>query len=341
MSGIRPALAAASILALLTLASGCGQNVAVTPPPGSPSPAVASPAASSPSAALETQEASASSAPQPSPSDDSVEKAQEEFRALLDTPGNEKAAFALLSRLAPDLGEGDASWMFFALEDYQRAAVLEGSMAGGDLVGLIQSASDTPYDEAALNDPGTISDAGLKSALQELFDRGYKLVIPEGNYQAVIDYGAYAAIATYLPPDLAAYVEIMARESAQRMLNDGGIIIPLDEVITRALGCEKFMITYGTSQKAEQVSTIYSGYIDAYFFGMDNTPVFDYETKRLSQAFLDSYQRNVSDSFESAFVTALTAYVKILSENGYVLSQEVADARDKLTEPLRLKPCYG
>lgn len=326
------------VFVLLTLV-GCGQKEAVLPAEtsGLPTSSVAAETVDAPPSSV----AEPSSVVEPSPSESAEPEELDEFRTLILTDGNEKAALDILSRLAPDLGTSEVTWMFFALEDYQKAAIEQGNIVSGTLVKLIQSASAEPYDEKALNDIGTIEDASLKEALQALFDRGYKLVIPEGDYQAIIDYRAYGAIAPYLPPDLAAYVDIMAKESEQRMLEDGGIIIPLDEVITRALACEKFMVTYNASQRAEQISNLYSGYIDAYFFGADNTPAFDYATDKLNQEFLDSYTKYASDSHESAFIAGLTAYLRTLTENGYVLNQAVSDAREKFTEPLRLKPCYG
>jgi hypothetical protein len=286
MAGKRLMLAAGLTLISLLLTAGCGQNAPVTvSAPGTPTVSAepAQPSTVSESTAPETAPASAASAAGPSTTAGVNPEELDEFRALLKTEGGDKAALDLLRRLAPDLPADDVSWMFFALEDYQKAAVDEG---------------------------------------------------------AIVDYSMYQAIEPYLPPDLAAYIEIMAKESAQRMLEDGLLIVPADEVIVRALACERFMISYGTSQKAQQVSDIYSGYIDAYFYGVEKTPVFD-DANRLRQEFLDSYSRFSSESKDSAFVSALTAYLKILSDNGYALNQEVSDARDMLTEPLRLKPCYG
>ena len=338
MTGKRQALAACLALTLLTLI-GCGQKTEGSPAPQT-SQQLSAPTAET-AQAPQPSETVSPPADSPLPDEVAVRAAQDEFRAKLETEGNEKAALDILRRVAPDLGPSDVTWMFFALEDYQKAAVQQGTIIGAALVQLIQSASETPYDEKALNDLATVRDPGLEEALRAVFDRGYRLVIPEGDYQAIIDYGTYGAIAPYLPQDLAAYVGIRAVEARQRMLEDGGIIIPLDEVLRRALACEKFMITYNTSQRAEEISNLYSGYIDAYFFGSDNTPAFDISTGELNAEFLDSYTKNASDRQDSAFIAALSAYLRTLSENGYNLNEDVSDARDKFTEPLRLKPCYG
>jgi hypothetical protein len=63
----------------------------------------------------------------------------------------------------------------------------------------------------------------------------------------------------------------MAVESEQRMSEDAGIIIPIDEVLARALAAESFITAYHDSVKFDQVEQRYKIYVDAYFFGQDNT----------------------------------------------------------------------
>lgn len=258
-----------------------------------------------------------------------------DFLALLKTESAEKAAIADLKAKLPALTAENAARMVLAFEAYQNDVVMKGTAFGGDLVKLIQSSLAEPYNEKTVNDLSAVQAPELKNALQALFDRGYKIVIPEGNYQAVIDYGVYKSFENYLPPDLSAYIEIMASESEDRMAEDGGIRIPIHDVYTRARLTENFLQAFPESVKASQVAKKYDGYIDAYFYGLDNTPAFDYQTKQLEQEFLDSYRKVAADSTNSPLARAVSDYLKVLMDNGYKLTDTVDNYRESIVHTLK------
>jgi predicted small lipoprotein YifL len=322
-----------AVLVMITLvvsAAACGRK-AVPPLPPTPSATQAEPSASP-----ETMPPSSPSV-SPSPSGVDPQEALSGFYALLKSEGNEKAALDALRTTLPGLPTDTAVKAVLAMEAYQDDAVMTGALVGKDLVDMIQKAMPEPYDEKVLADLHTITDTGLRKALQEFYSRGYSIVIPEGNYQAVINYDAYKDFEAALTPDLAAYIEIRAKESESRMAEDGGIIIPIDEVYARAKAGERFLKSFPQSVKAEWVDMMYHNYVDAFIFGFDNTPAFDYTTKTLKQDFLDSYEL-VAESADSAIAKAMPDYLKVLKENGYKLTQAVTDYRDNLYATLTKAP---
>lgn len=328
-------LAIFAVLIFTAAFAGCAKTVETTP---SASTSSSAPQASSASSPTSAPASSASVSPSPAASasaGDNQEKTVTDFETLLKTAGNEKAAIAELKAKLPGLTAANAARMVLDFETYQNDVVMKGTAFGDDLVKLIQASAAEPYNEKKLNDLSAVQGAALKTALQALFDRGYKIVIPEGNYQAIINYDGYKSFENYLPPDISAYIEIMAAESGNRMAEDGGIIIPIHDVYTRARLTESFLQAFPESVKADQIANKYNGYIDAYFFGLNNTPAFDYQTKQLDQEFLDSYRKVAADSTNSPLARAVSDYLKVLMDNGYKLTNAVDNYRNSIIHTLK------
>ena len=255
--------------------------------------------------------------------------------------GIEKEMLAALHRLVPGMSADWATTAVLDFETYQNSAVQSGTLVDQATADLIQKSPNGPYNEKALADPANIKDPAVKKALQELSDRGYKVIIPEGNYQAVIDYRAYQGFEAFLPPDIAKYIEIMVRESDSRMLEDGGVIIPVDEVLARALACESFLKEFPASPRANKLKLAFNNYMNTLFFGANNTPAFDYTTNTLVQEFLDSYRKAASAASDSRLLGFVRDYLKVLEENKFTLTQAVTDFRKDTTDRLLLYPSYG
>ena len=330
MMRIRNIAAIVCLLSLTVTAAGC---VGVTAPPASATPSV--PTAS---------ETSGSPIQSPDPSEPpggGQNNTAEDFRMLLKAAGYEKVALAELRRILPGLSAEDAAKLILEFEAYQSAAVESGTIVGDELVRLIHAAGPDVCNEKTLNDLSAIRDDDLRKALTEVFDRGYKITVPEGMVQAVTDYGAYRDLKKYLPPDVAAYIDIKATESDGRAAEDGSLIITVDEVLKRALACESFIAAYPESVRLDVVEALYGWYVDAYFFGLNNSPAFEYETNRLSEEFLDSYRNTSQAAAGDELMKASAEYLKVLQENGYILTPEVADYRKSLTNQLKNTTAFG
>lgn len=314
-------LTTAAILLVLMLSTGCGnQNTGTVSPSSTPTPS-AQPSAE-PSSSV-------------SPAEDTQKMILDAFQALLSTPGNEKTAITAMRQDASKLTPENADQLILNFEAYQKEAVTKGAVVSGALVDLIQKFASEPYDERILNDLSQIANLDLKNALQAVFDKGYKLIVPEGNYEAVINYAVYEDAAVYGSPDIAAYIEIMARESSERMSEDAAIRVTIDEVFARALRSERFIKAYPDSFKIDQVKERYTIYLFACFFGQDNTPAFDYATGKLDQEFLDSYKKAAESGTDSAIVKATGEYLQVLEDNGYTLTAAVTEYRKAMTDKLK------
>jgi len=322
------------IVVLLCFAAGCG--IASNPTDASNSPAVNTASSPSPSQQLlnspdDGRQSISQRGLMPKTEEDQKTELND-FEQLLKAVGKEKEAIADIKQEAPHMSAGNATKMVLDFEAYQNNG--KAAVVTKDLMNLIQSGFAKPYNENMLNAVSNIQNSELKNAMQNVLDRGYKIIIPEGMTEAVINYDVYKQFENFATPDIKAYIEIMASESESRMLEDGGIIIPIDEVYARARACESFIALYPASSKIGQVKSMCKTYIDAYFFGMDNTPAFDMTKKKLNQNFMDSYQNASTDGSKSRLSKDTSDYMQILKNNGYMLTDAVKKYRQNMMNEL-------
>jgi len=280
-----------------------------------------------------TQSAQSTQETQSAQSDAEQAKTLDAFGALLAKSGAEKDALAAMTRDMPGLSAENASAMLAEFEAYQEKELGNEDMISEEL-GAKLSASGL-YSEADINDPEKIKDAGARDAVRDIIDRGYKIIVPEGMYQAIINYSVYRQFEEYVSGDDAAYIEIEAAESDARAYEDAGIVIPISELYARAAACGDFLEKRPQSQRAGTVKELYTAYIYSYFYGQDNTPAFDYTTKKLNQEFRDSYEAAAKD--DTPVGKAAAEYLAALEKNGYALTNDVSACRDKLVAGLEGK----
>lgn len=307
------------IFALMCFGTGCGTKAAPSASSGFQAPAA-------------SQDHSSDSALE---SEDEQEIILAEFDHMLQSGADEKEAIQEILKNAPILSAENTSKMVLCFEDYQNEKVAEGELISSDLVKLIQTSLKEPYQEKMINDVEKIDSPELKSAVQGLLDRGYQIIVPEGNYQAVINYDVYKNFEAFVTPDIRDYTEIKASESENRMSEDAGIIIPIREVFNRARACESFLERYPDSSRLAQIKSMYNGYVDAFFYGQDNTPAFDSATNRLHQEFLDTYREAALDSTDSALARAASDYLSILEKNHDQLTDTVKTYRETMISTLK------
>ena len=168
-------------------------------------------------------------------------------------------------------------------------------------------------------------DAGLRRLLTDLRDSGFKLRETEGSVYPVIDYEAYKIYQPHLNPDIQAYIDIMGAESGSPSASDGGLIISWTEVIGRALAQESFIREFPKSNRISQVKDMYKNSRSYLYYGLPNSPVFDYDTKKL----------------DPDYRAALNALLKDPADAGSLLSQLhewsalLEQSSDKLTEAVK------
>ncbi len=173
-----------------------------------------------------------------------------------------------------------------------------------------------------INDSENIEDEVLKAFLIQIKANGYKIEAAEGMYFPVISYEFYEPYSFYLSQDMKDYIKIMAIESNQVPAKDAALVIGWEEVIERILNQERFIKDYPNSSKLEDIKELHEKYLMFAFFGLDNTPLFNYDSKAIKSDAKREYKKAIAESGDSEFLNHLENFMEILKENKYKLTDE-------------------
>ncbi len=240
----------------------------------------------------------------------------------------------LLPRLDQSLSlvsRPEAGAMILAAEAVQQRDLprMEEALAAEATQRKLDELYRTSFDFANL---GSIGDAALRDLLGQLRTGGYKVETAEGMYFPVIDYGAYRRYRGFAPADIAAYIDLMATESDRMPAKDGALVVGWDEVVRRALAQEHFLKDYGDSPKRGAVKDLYGRSLAFIFYGANNTPLFDYESKAMNPKAREAYAAVGGDS---PLAAGIRGYMDILAKHGYRLTAEVEDYRKRAVKDLQ------
>ena len=121
-------------------------------------------------------------------------------------------------------------------------------------------------------------DKSLRSLLQQARDSGYRLVTIEGSLYPIMNYAAFEKYTSYVNQDIKQYIRIMAVETSNIASEDGALMIGYQDMLNRALNQEWFLNDFPKSNRKNQIQMLMNEYTLYTFYGLDNTPLFDYDT---------------------------------------------------------------
>lgn len=171
----------------------------------------------------------------------------------------------------------------------------------------------------------------LKALLDETKAMGYKLETAEGMFFPIMDYEYLKKYSPYAQEDIKAYIDIMAVESGKVPAKDGALVISWDEVVERATAQESFIKKYGSSVKLGDMKELHKKYLIFMLYGLNNTPLFSYDTKLMDPEAKAAYERAVKAGGDSEMLQQLGKYMDILEKTDYKLSEEAEQFRKAAT----------
>ena len=260
------------------------------------------------------------------------DKIMAEFAALVKTDPKPDAIIEYMDKNIEDMSRDNASIMLEELEKAQKnrlPAMEERYDNGGPLQNSLMDIFKTDFDIDRIYD---IEDSELKSLLTETRNMGYKIETAEGMFFPIIDYRYVKKFSQYAAEDMKDYIDIMAAESDKVPAKDAALVIGWDEIIGRALAQEDFIKKHGNSPKAESIKELQKKYITFMLFGLNNTPLFSYDTKTMDPKAKETYIKAVKDNDGSRLMQLLGKYMEVLEKSNYKLSDEVDKFRKSAIE---------
>ncbi len=179
-----------------------------------------------------------------------------------------------------------------------------------------------------------ISEEAIKELVKESKSIGYKVETAEAVYFPIIDYSFIEKYSSYVTADMKDYIEIMAVESNQVPAKDAALIITWDELLNRALAQEKFINEYKDSAKLNDVKELYKKYVYFIFNGLNNTPLFDYDSKVMLSDAKESYLTALESKDNSRLLEELRGYMDALKETNYKLTDTIQKHREEAIKRL-------
>ncbi len=158
-----------------------------------------------------------------------------------------------------------------------------------------------------------------KNLYSGLTEAGFKFISREGTVEPIIDYGLlndkYGRHTTEALQELYA---IKTMESSLPMAEDAALMISWEELAMRAYSVEQYIKTFGEDPMTiEDARFLYGNYINAMMLGMNNTPIFDYETDQFSEDAKAAYERFVREHPKSTTAWMLREYMSYIASIDY------------------------
>ncbi|TYQ17789.1 UNVERIFIED_CONTAM: hypothetical protein Cloal_0161 [Acetivibrio alkalicellulosi] len=176
----------------------------------------------------------------------------------------------------------------------------------------------------------TIKDDKLKSLAKEVINGGYKLVSREGSVYPIVDYSFLKKYNSFMSDKVATYINIKANESDNPVALDAALVISREELEKRLLELEDFIANNSDFVRIDQLESIYYNYMAIYLFGVDNTPVYNYQTGIYKDDVIKSFNDMIKNHSGTKTADITNEYLNIIKENNYTINQKTSDFRTNL-----------
>lgn len=295
-----------SVLLAASLLTGCTSN---TDPSKQPDPAVQEP---------QNNEASI----------------MDNYKKLIESGAEPKAVFEFLDENAKVLSKENVALIVEEVEKLQKKYLskleekyYEGTEIQEGLIKIYLAKKD-------INDLANSETEALKNLIDETIQGGYKVETAEGMFFPIINYSAYKNYSAFLPEDIKGYIELMSVESDKVPAKDAALVIGWDELLERALKQEAFIGKYPASSKLLEVSELYRKYKTFVFLGLNNTPLFSYDSNIMEADAKAAYESIDSTSEDSQLKKELKEFMILLVDSNNKLTPEIDKFRKDLIEKI-------
>jgi len=259
-------------------------------------------------------------------------KVTEDFQALLANNASLPELIRFIDNNISAVSKENATLMVDKLEEMQNKFLPEMNDKFYNDEDLQVKMSEAFMSDFDINKIYEVEDAKLKELLSETKDSGYKVETAEGMFFPVIDFEFYKSYSSYVTPDMKEYIDIMAVESNYAPAKDAELVIDWNEVLKRAINQEKFISKYSDSIKTDEVKSLYKKYVTFTLFGLNNTPLFSYQTKSIDPKAKEAYMSILKSGEESGYIKIISDFIDLLEKNDYKLTDEVSKFREGIIE---------
>lgn len=170
-------------------------------------------------------------------------------------------------------------------------------------------------------------------ATKPLAENGFRLATGEGMVFPVVDWNQLSAFFSgKVTASMATYLKEETTENNETMYNDGGIIVPLQEIADRAASWEKFNKDNPYFVRKEETIESERWMRLIMVNGSDNTPTFDYESQMIREDFKNVWVY-IAQKYPGTQLAAVTKELSDLcASEGWKRTKKVEDWQVKFAE---------
>lgn len=171
------------------------------------------------------------------------------------------------------------------------------------------------------------SENSLKKIKKEINKVGWKIYAEEGALW--IDENGSWFIENFgnsLTDDWKKFLQQRKKEKNEGFEVDAVMLIPWDELRLRIIYWEDFLKKYPSFQEKSTIERYLSlYYFPPYLGGMDNTRIYDLQTKKVDKDLIESYENFIKINKKSEYHKIVEGQYNILKKNSFIVSDQTLE----------------
>ncbi len=121
----------------------------------------------------------------------------------------------------------------------------------------------------------------------------------------------------YVTPAMKEYLGQFIAEEQQELSEDAAIVIPISDLANRLVFWDEFIAKYPQHIFAQTATSKRDVYLLFLLTGLDNTPSFDFESKKINKDYMDAYTMILSTHPNMPSAKVINEFVELLKKNNY------------------------
>jgi len=214
--------------------------------------------------------------------------------------------------LSPDLAERDSVVLLFNIKFYK-------------IVNGLSEKLETKYPQFIVQLEKDAVSNQLKTFKDNLNRCGIGIFSTEGNYYLDVqpDY-FYDNFRDRVSDGALTYLDIRRHELAEGFSEDAGLLISYKQVGQRVKTWENYLADFPNNVYSGEAEGYYNTYLETLLTGMDNSPVFEYNTNLIDPEVKTVYEGLMQDEQNSKSAKLVGDYYRMLSRHEFKTNDSVA-----------------
>lgn len=183
--------------------------------------------------------------------------------------------------------------------------------------------------ENSLNEKYPLPPKKEKKYKAELAKAGLLIYQSEGMYYVEDDSGWFLEeFGTSLPDAWKEFLKQGSHEEKNRFIDDAAVMISWEQLRKRVIFWEKFLDAYPDFVEKSTAEEYLSLYVSTYMRGSDNSPIYDWDTKKVFPEIRNSYEKFIKLNQKSKYYEMVKKQYDIIKNGAFAVDQKTSKQLD-------------